>query len=117
MTADEARQLESLARNVGELTKAVVDSAVATGRMQEQIRTLFEQQTAGREEEIRYRERQDRQCNDRHSRLEIREEHYDNRQRGLLGFESRVGGAVAAGAGLATMLGAVAAFGRILEAW
>jgi len=117
VTADEARQLEALARNVGELTKAVVDNAIATGRMQEQIRTLFEQQACERAEELRYRVQQESRCDDKHNRLEVRVDQYDNRQRGLLGFESRVGGALAAGAGLATMLGAVAAFGRILGAW
>lgn len=117
MTADEARQLESLARNVGELTKAVVDSAIATGRMQEQIKTLFGQQTTEREEELRYRASQERRCDDKHNLLQVRADRYDTTQRGLLGFQSRVGGVLAAGAGLATMLGALAAFGRILGAW
>lgn len=121
MTADEARQLEALARNVGELSKSIFEGAIANARaissMEEQIKTLFCQQEQTRGEELRYRERQSRECATRHDKLEVRVEQYDNRQRGLLGFRSKVAGVGVALGVLATVTGTLASLGRVFGAW
>ncbi len=106
MTADEARQLQGLANNVGELTVAVVDTRVAVARLEERVATLFHAEATRLVA-----------CHDRHEKLDVRIDAYDNRQRGLLGMQSKLAGAATLAGLIATGIGAVAAFGRILGAW